>query len=157
LLKSALALSYLSPIQVKESKASDARFGGCRVLLLDEGEVLRPLFTGENVDDLHLQTTAVIVIEKSPDALDEVQFAGERELVIRTLDWNSNLLRNVKAALGRMANQSYGICLRCDEQIKPKRLDAVPWTKYCIRCQEAADRQEFAGESSEGTETLLAA
>jgi DnaK suppressor protein len=104
-----------------------------------------------------LQNREDIVIEKSPDALDEVQFASERELVIRNLDWNSNLLGNVKAALSRMADESYGICLRCEEEIKPKRLDAVPWTKYCIRFQEAADRQEFAGESSEGTEMLLAA
>jgi DnaK suppressor protein len=35
--------------------------------------------------------------------------------------------------------------MRCEEDIKPKRLDAVPWTKYCIRCQEAADRQDFEG------------
>ncbi len=41
-----------------------------------------------------------IAIEKTPDALDEVQLAGERELAIRNLDRESNLLRNVKGALG---------------------------------------------------------
>ena len=84
-----------------------------------------------------------IAIEKTPDALDEVQLAGERELAIRNLDRESNLLRNVKGALTRVADGSYGVCLHCEEEIKPKRLDAVPWTKYCIRCQEAADRHEF--------------
>src|SRR5579864_2771925 len=88
-----------------------------------------------------------IAIEKTPDALDEVQLAGERELAIRNLDRESNLLRNVKGALLRVADGSYGICMHCEEEIKPKRLDAVPWTKYCIRCQEAADRHEFESES----------
>src|SRR5208283_4805489 len=97
-----------------------------------------------------------IAIEKTPDAIDEVQLAGERELAIRNLDRESNLLRNVRGALARMADGSYGICLHCEEEIKPKRLDAVPWTKYCIRCQEAADRHEFETESAETLDELLA-
>ena len=76
-----------------------------------------------------------IAIEKTPDALDEVQLAGERELAIRNLDRESSLLRNVRGALGRIADGSYGTCLHCEEEIKTKRLDAVPWTKFCIRCQ----------------------
>lgn len=96
-----------------------------------------------------------IAIEKTPDALDEVQLAGERELAIRNLDRESNLLRQVRLALARIADGSYGTCLHCDEEIKPKRLDAVPWTRYCIRCQEAADRHEF--ESQESFDELLAA
>ena len=96
-----------------------------------------------------------IAIEKTPDALDEVQLAGERELAIRNLDRESNLLRNVKGALARMADGSYGICLHCEEEIKPKRLDAVPWTKYCIRCQEASDRHEFEADAGETLEELL--
>ena len=97
-----------------------------------------------------------IVIEKTPDALDEVQLAGERELAIRNLDREANLLRQVRDALRRVADGSYGVCLRCEEDIKPKRLDAVPWTKYCIRCQEAADRQEFeGGDIGERADDLL--
>ena len=97
-----------------------------------------------------------IAIEKSPDALDEVQLAGERELAIRTLDRESSLLRQVKGALVRVADGSYGTCLHCEEEIKPKRLDAVPWTKYCITCQEAADRHEFEAESGDTLELLAA-
>src|ERR1700756_5258846 len=97
-----------------------------------------------------------IAIEKTPDAIDEVQLAGERELAIRNLDRESNLLRNVRGALARMADGRYGICMHCEEEIKPKRLDAVPWTKYCIRCQEAADRHEFETESGESIDELLA-
>jgi DnaK suppressor protein len=97
-----------------------------------------------------------IAIEKTPDAIDEVQLAGERELAIRNLDRESSLLRDVKGGLVRIADGSYGICMHCEEDIKPKRLDAVPWTKYCIRCQEAADRHEFETESGDTMDQLLA-
>ena len=95
-----------------------------------------------------------IAIEKTPDAIDEVQLAGERELAIRNLDRESNLLRNVKGALVRIADGSYGVCMHCEEDIKIKRLDAVPWTKYCIKCQEAADRHEFETETGDSLELL---
>jgi DnaK suppressor protein len=81
-----------------------------------------------------------IAIEKSPDALDEVQHAAERELAIRNLDRESNLLRNVRAALRRIDDGSYGVCLHCEEDINPKRLNAVPWAPFCIQCQEQYDR-----------------
>jgi DnaK suppressor protein len=96
-----------------------------------------------------------ILIEKTPDALDEVQLAGERELAIRNLDREASLLRNVRAALFRISDGSYGVCLHCEEDIKPKRLDAVPWAAFCIRCQEAADRHDF--EAAESRDDLLAA
>jgi DnaK suppressor protein len=96
-----------------------------------------------------------IAIEKTADAIDEVQLAGERELAIRTLDRESVLLRHVRAALGRLEDGSYGSCVHCEEEISPKRLNAVPWTPFCIRCQEAADRNEF--EASESLADLLAA
>ena len=92
-----------------------------------------------------------IVIEKTPDALDEVQHAGERELAIRTLDRETNLLRNVRGALARIDDGSFGVCLHCEEDINPKRLNAVPWAPYCITCQEMADRrkEEFNEEFDE--------
>ena len=94
-----------------------------------------------------------ITIEKSADALDEVQHAAERELAIRNLDRESHLLRNVRAALQRIDEGSYGTCLHCEEDISPKRLEAVPWAAYCIRCQEIADRSQY--ENSESLDDLL--
>jgi DnaK suppressor protein len=89
-----------------------------------------------------LRNRDAIAIEKSADALDEVQHAAERELAIRNLDRESNLLRLVKLALRRVDDGSYGTCLHCEEDINSKRLNAVPWTPYCISCQEMADRQQ---------------
>ena len=95
-----------------------------------------------------------IAIEKSPDALDEVQHAAERELAIRNLDRESGLLRKVKAALARIEDGSFGTCLHCEEEIGSKRLHAVPFAPFCIRCQEAADRNEF--EAAEHVDDWLA-
>jgi len=89
-----------------------------------------------------------IAIEKSPDALDEVQNAAERELAIRNLDRESNLLRNVRAALHRIDEGTFGVCLHCEEDISLKRLNAVPWAPYCIQCQEIADRNQEEGTES---------
>lgn len=89
-----------------------------------------------------------ITIEKSADALDEVQHAAERELAIRNLDRESNLLRNVRSALRRIDDGSFGICLHCEEEISPKRIAAVPWAPFCIQCQEQADKNQEEGNES---------
>ena len=86
-----------------------------------------------------------ITIEKSADALDEVQHAAERELAIRNLDRESNLLRNVRLALRRIEEDSFGVCLHCEEEISPKRVAAVPWAPFCIQCQEQADKNQEDG------------
>jgi DnaK suppressor protein len=102
-----------------------------------QAELLRVIVNREGIE-----------IEKSPDALDEVQHAAERELAIRNLDRDSALLRNVRAALERVADGSYGICLHCEEEISAKRLNAVPWAPFCIQCQELADRNQANGQES---------
>src|SRR5260370_25240243 len=94
-----------------------------------------------------------IAIEKSPDALDEVQRATDRELAIRNLDRESNLLRNTRAALRRIEEGSFGVCLHCEEDISAKRLAAVPWTAFCIQCQEILDRSQ--GDSADNLDELL--
>ena len=94
-----------------------------------------------------------ITIEKSADALDEVQHASERELAIRNLDRESNLLRIVRAALRRIDEGTFGVCMHCEEDISPKRIAAVPWAPYCIQCQEQADRNRE--ESNEMFDDML--
>jgi DnaK suppressor protein len=101
-----------------------------------------------------LRTRDGIAIEKSADQMDEIQYAYERDLAIRNVDRGSNLLRDVRAALQRVSEGSFGICIDCETPINPKRLAAVPWAARCIQCQEAADRDgqgttEVRGEDLE--------
>jgi DnaK suppressor protein len=112
------------------------------VLRKKEAELMRVIGNREGIE-----------IEKSPDALDEVQHAAERELAIRNLDRDSALLRNVRSALVRVDEGSYGVCLHCEEDISAKRLNAVPWAAYCITCQELADRHQ--NSNSEAMDEML--
>jgi DnaK suppressor protein len=87
-----------------------------------------------------------IAIERRADLVDDVLCASERALVVSNLDRDSRQLRDARAALDRIEDGSFGICQECEEDIHPKRLRAVPWAAFCIRCQEAVDHnsEEFA-------------
>jgi len=56
------------------------------------------------------------------------------------------LLREISDALLRIDQDTYGICLECEEPISPKRLDAVPWARYCVTCQEQIAARIADGE-----------
>ena len=49
---------------------------------------------------------------------------------------DTKLLREINGALHRMDIGAFGICPECEEPISTKRLDAVPWARYCVTCQE---------------------
>ena len=92
-----------------------------------------------------------IAIEKSADQMDEIQDASERDLAIQNVDRESVQLRQVRAALRRIHEGGFGICIDCESAIGPKRLAAVPWASRCIQCQQAADTnlQERTGSLRE--------
>jgi DnaK suppressor protein len=64
-----------------------------------------------------------------------------------------NLLRQITGALHRIQTGHFGVCMECEEPISVKRLEAVPWARYCVTCQDmvtagvaSGDReQEFEG------------
>ena len=84
-----------------------------------------------------------IAVEVTPDELDRIQQATERELALGRLERESQRLREVRDALCRIDAGTFGLRLECGQDIKPKRLAAVPWSPSCIICQEAADRDGY--------------
>ena len=66
----------------------------------------------------------------------EIKATGFQESTIA-----ANTLRQVRAALQRTSDGTYGKCIDCDRDIEPARLEAVPWTPYCLRDQERHDRE----------------
>ena len=120
-----------------------------KVVSTELGRVQEILERKEAELDRELRKRDGIAIEKSADQMDEIQYATERELAMRNVDRESHLLRQVKAALRRIRDGSFGTCIDCEWAISPKRLAAVPWASRCIHCQEAADRdrQERGNES----------
>ena len=90
-----------------------------------------------------------ILIENAAEDFDRLQQQMNREVAIRNLDRESKLLKEVQAAMNRVEEGTYGICLRCEEEIPEKRMKAVPLAAYCVGCQETIERQRAAGEEVE--------
>ena len=87
-----------------------------------------------------------IAIVRSNDALDNILLAGEREFAVRTLERDTTRLAQIGAALERIEDGEFGVCLECEEPISPKRLAAVPWAAYCLSCQEMHDARRASGD-----------
>ena len=81
-----------------------------------------------------------IAVERSADEMDQARLSAEREFAILGLNRRSELLRNIQAALRRIEDGTFGTCTNCEEAIGRNRLVAVPWTPFCIRCQDSLDR-----------------
>ena len=78
--------------------------------------------------------------EEAPqDLADKAANSYTKEFLFHQSDDNRRLLQLVNEALERLKNGSYGQCVACHEEVQQKRLDAVPWARHCIECQE---RQE---------------
>lgn len=98
-----------------------------------------------------------LAVDTSPEELDRIQRASDRDWTMSNLERNSNRLREVQAALRRIDTGTFGICIDCEENINPKRLAAVPWASSCIICQEAADREQKMPRSEIDTSLVIAA
>ena len=95
-----------------------------------------------------------IHIEKAADEFDQLQLALNREVAIRNLDRGATLLRSVEGALKRIATGEFGVCLLCEEDIPEKRLNALPWAAYCVKCQELMDQAQNEGTQDEEEEPV---
>ncbi len=67
-----------------------------------------------------------LAINTSPEELDRIQDAIDRDWAMGNLERDSTRLREVRAALGRVAGGTFGVCAQCEENIGAKRLAAVP-------------------------------
>ena len=77
------------------------------------------------------------------DPADQAVMSYQRELMFSQGTNERTHLSLIRLALERLNDGSYGECLMCGETIGAKRLEAVPWTPYCIRCQEKIENGEM--------------
>jgi DnaK suppressor protein len=105
--------------------------------------ILRKLELVQSLGDRNL-----VAIENAPEDCERLVLAAERELAGATLGRRSRLLREMDAALDRIGNGTYGICESCERAINPRRLEAVPWARYCVGCQEVLDKEHGRGPES---------
>ena len=83
------------------------------------------------------------VTDDTQDVADQAVVSYQKELLFSQGTTGHQQLRMVQQALGRVKEGSFGECVHCSNEIGPKRLEALPWTPYCIDCQEKIENGEI--------------
>ena len=79
-------------------------------------------------------------LDVSQDPADIASNAYTKDLLFSQSTNERNILKLVEDALQRIDAGGYGYCAACEEEIQERRLDAVPWARHCIKCQDLQER-----------------
>lgn len=79
-------------------------------------------------------------LEATQDPADMAANAYTKELLISMSANDRKLLQLIDDALERVERGEFGECVNCGEPVAEKRLDAVPWARYCLKCQDLQER-----------------
>jgi DnaK suppressor protein len=80
-----------------------------------------------------------LYIEQLADPADQVQSSNDRDMAVLRFNHETRLMHEAELALAKFDEGTFGICEECEEAIPPKRLDAIPWARLCVRCQSKAE------------------
>jgi DnaK suppressor protein len=83
--------------------------------------------------------------ESTQDIADKAVSSYTREFLYSLTDSERTALRQIDEAIARIDDGTYGSCLNCGVPMSEKRLTAVPWTPYCVDCQELAEKGLLEG------------
>src|ERR1022692_2196917 len=85
--------------------------------------------------------TRALDVDSLQDPGDQSTDSLAKESLFRQTSQRRHMVRMIERALRRIADGTYGICFACAGDIPRKRLEALPWTDWCLRCQEIAERE----------------
>lgn len=77
------------------------------------------------------------------DVVDKAESSYTKEFLLSLSDTEREQLFLIDEALKRIEKCEYGVCQMCGQKISKKRLDVVPWTPYCINCQEKEEEKSI--------------
>src|SRR4051812_30374878 len=80
------------------------------------------------------------VTDSAQDIADRASSSYQKEFLFHQSNNERQLLQMVEGALSRIREGSFGECISCGKEINAKRLEAVPWTRHCIECQEKLEQ-----------------
>jgi DnaK suppressor protein len=80
--------------------------------------------------------------DTTQDLVDKAASSYTKEFLFSQSNTDRGILMQVTEALERLEQGAYGECLSCGEEIQQKRLEAVPWARHCIPCQEKQEQQQ---------------
>src|SRR5215510_7768956 len=78
--------------------------------------------------------------DTAQDIADRAASSYTKEFLFSQSNNERQLLQMVDSALARIREGSFGECVHCGNEINAKRLEAVPWTRHCIECQEKLEQ-----------------
>jgi DnaK suppressor protein len=78
--------------------------------------------------------------DTAQDIADRAASSYNKEFLFHQSNSERQLLQMVESALERIREGNFGQCISCGQEINSKRLEAVPWTRYCIQCQEKMEQ-----------------
>ena len=81
--------------------------------------------------------------DSAQDIADRAASSYTKEFLFSQSNNDRQLLQMVEAALSRIREGTFGECVSCGKEINSKRLEAVPWTRHCIECQEKLEKGEL--------------
>ena len=79
-------------------------------------------------------------VETAQDIADKAASSYTKEFLFSQSNNERQLLHEVESALGRIREGEFGNCVSCGKEVNPKRLESVPWTRFCINCQEKLEQ-----------------
>ena len=82
-----------------------------------------------------------IKLENTEDEGDLATISHDRDLLYNLHEGGFERLRFIQEAIKALDRGQYGECIGCGEDIKEKRLEAVPWATMCIHCQEETEAE----------------
>jgi len=77
---------------------------------------------------------------ETPDPVDLAVRNYSKNVALAVTENESKQLQMVNEALARMGTDEFGMCLNCEDKITQKRLEAIPWARYCLKCQELVEQ-----------------
>jgi DnaK suppressor protein len=78
--------------------------------------------------------------DQAQDIADKAASSYNKEFLFHQSNSERQLLQMVESALDRIRDGCFGECVACGKEINGKRLEAVPWTRHCIECQEKLEQ-----------------
>ena len=74
------------------------------------------------------------------DIADKASNSYTKEFLFSLSNTERDVLQLVDEALGRIGDRSFGVCVSCEDEMDKKRLEAIPWAKHCIACQQKQEQ-----------------
>jgi DnaK suppressor protein len=102
-------------------------------LLAKKDELLKDLAKNREVTD-------ETVDESAQDMVDRATSAYTKEFAYSLSEADRRVLILIDQALERLDASTYGTCVHCGQPVQEKRIEAVPWARHCLDCQELQDK-----------------